>query len=87
MTEAASTANHRIWEGTDANGTYIWMTDATFQRYVNTWLEARAIADPTPDQRNEAYDHCCRLSYWQNCKDSDVHFVSNRHALEQQRRA
>ena len=75
------------WEGTDIDGTFLWMLDATFQRYVQAWLEVCGISQPTCEQRGEAIAHCRKLSYWKGCRDPEVHFVSYRHALERQRKA
>ena len=75
------------WEGRDTDGTFVWMLDATFQRYVNAWLETRGITYPTGKQRDEAFAHCRKLSYWKSCRDPDVHFVGDQHALERRRGA
>jgi hypothetical protein len=74
------------WEGVDTNGTFLWMMDTTFQRYIQAWLETRGITHPTREQLGEAFAHCRKLSYWKGCRDPDVHFVSYQHALEQQKK-
>jgi hypothetical protein len=61
------------WEGEDTDGTFVWMLDATFQRYVSVWLEARGITNPTNEQHREAFEACRKLSFWRGCKDKDVH--------------
>ena len=75
------------WEGEDADGILLWMLDATFQSYVTAWLETRGITHPTREQHEEALAHCRKLSYGKDCRDPEVHFVSDQHALERQRRA
>jgi hypothetical protein len=76
---------NKRWEGVDASGTLIWMVNMTFQRYVQVWLEVRGIKEPSYEQRVEAIVHCRKLSYWKDCHDPDVHFISYRHPLERQR--
>jgi hypothetical protein len=61
------------WEGEDTDGTFVWMLDATFQRYVSVWLEGRGITNPTNEQHREAFQACRKLSFWRRCKDKDVH--------------
>ena len=56
---------------------YIQMTDATFQRHVDAYLQQQKIAEPTLDQKIEARQYCRRLSFWEGCNDPNVH----RHVL------
>ena len=65
------------WQAETQDGTLIWMDDTTFQRYICAWLEARGISQPTNEQRDDAHDHCRKLSYWKGCCDPQVHIVSN----------
>jgi hypothetical protein len=63
------------WEG--KNKTYdIWISDATFQRYVTAWLEGHRVVQPTQQQMEIAIQYCARLAYWQDCErnyDQNVH--------------
>jgi hypothetical protein len=70
------------WEGEDTDGTFVWMLDATFQRYVSVWLEARGITEPTGEQRDEALQTCRKLSFWRACRDKDVHISGYRSVQE-----
>jgi hypothetical protein len=52
---------------------YIRMSDATFQRHVEAYLEQQGITEPTLEQKVEARQHCRRVSFWDGCNDPDVH--------------
>jgi hypothetical protein len=66
-------AEYAIWrcEG-------LWMSDATFKRYVEAWLESRGIKNPTMEQLRAAAQHCSHVEYWQGCIDEAVHFTPAR---------
>jgi hypothetical protein len=66
------------WEGEDTDGTFVWMLDATFQRYVSVWLEGCGITNPTNEQHRGAFQACRKLSFWRECKDKDVHISGYR---------
>jgi hypothetical protein len=75
------------WEGEATDGTFVWMLDATFQRYVSVWLEARGITSPTREQRDEALQACRKLRFWRGCRDKDVHFAGRHYVQGLQQRA
>lgn len=64
------------WEGEDREHRFfIWMTDATLQRYTSDYLASQQIYQPLLADWEDARDHCRKLSYWQGCTDPDVHVV------------
>ena len=67
----------RRWEGQDsAQGYAIWMDNQTFQRYVWEHLDVQRIYQPTLGDVERAREHCRQLSYWQGCRDPDIHHNS-----------
>ena len=52
---------------------YMRMTDTTFQRYVEAYLQQQGIMEPTIDQKVAARQHCRQVSFWLGCHDPEVH--------------
>ena len=67
----------RRWEGQDTtHGFSIWMDDPTFQRYVWRHLDSQQTYQPTLGDLEKARIRCRQLSYWRECRDPEIHFVS-----------
>jgi hypothetical protein len=74
------------WEGTienDEETIFLWMSDATFQRHVNaylerigvstlTYLELMRYAQDVCEKRYQAGLHLEDLDYWRHCDDPEV---------------
>lgn len=65
----------------------ITMSDATFQRHVNAYLQQQGITEPTQEQLMQARGYCRRLSFWQGCNDPDVHwYVFGTQAIDRKKK-
>jgi hypothetical protein len=62
------------------------LSDTTFQRHLNAYLESRGVPTQTYlelmryvdwvyEQRYQAVQHLRSLDYWRECKDPQVHIV------------
>lgn len=63
------------WFAEVKTGTRIFlleMSDVTFQRHVEAYLQQQGIDDPTSEQRMQARQYCRRLSFWEGCNDSEI---------------
>lgn len=75
------------WQGADGS-CFLWLSQATMDKYAAAWLEAQGIVAPTPVQRKAAADHCRRIGYYAHCIDPDVHVTGSARsvAARQERR-
>jgi hypothetical protein len=76
-TELTYSGARRRWEGEDVEScTFIWMDDATFQRYAWAYLDAQRIYQPLLGDVEHARQHCRQWEYWQGCTDPAVHWIT-----------
>ena len=80
------TYNGIRWEGiieNDEETLFIWLSDATFQRHLNAYLESTGVPAMTYlelmnyvqeicDKRYQAGRHLENLEYWRYCADPAV---------------
>ena len=64
-------SNHLGWHYI-SNTFYIKMSDATFQRHVNSYLHQQGITEPSLDQLIQARQYCRRVSFWEGCTDPEI---------------
>lgn len=63
------------WEG-GSREWFLWIENTTFLLYVDAYLEFHQMKPPTPEQAQDAIQHCARLEYWEGCErfyDRRVH--------------
>jgi hypothetical protein len=80
------TYNGTRWEGVienDDETIFLWMSDATFQRHLNAYLERIGVPTMTylelmnyvqqiGDKRYQAGLYLENLEYWRHCNDPEV---------------
>ena len=78
--------NHSRWEGiieSDGERLLVSMSDATFQRHFNSYLQSIGVSTMTNlqlmnyvqevcEQRYKAGRHLENLEYWRDCADPEV---------------
>lgn len=52
----------------------LWMSDATFKRYIDVWLES--AHSPTREDLLHAVSRCRRVGYWIRGADPEVHWLA-----------
>ena len=62
------------WQGED-DTISVFMSDATFQRYVAGYLETIGIKEPTSEQRASAVQRVRRVAYWNGVQDKEVRII------------
>ena len=80
------TYNGIRWEGmieNDEEKIFLWLSDATFQRHLNAYLESTGVSTMTYfelmnyvqevcDKRYQAGRQLENLEYWRHCNDPEV---------------